>query len=75
MNTYLRDFISNAVAEGRVHDIKFQKEEVENYLLRTGKYTIGYDSVLAVIRVSGLSPDEEREAKLVVAEELKKLHA
>ena len=75
MNAYIKSFISNAVAEGRVHDIKFQKEEVENYLLRTGKCTIGYDSALAIIRVSGLSPDEEREAKLVVSEELKKLHA
>ena len=75
MNEYIKDFISNSVAEGRANRILFQREEVEDALLRTGKYTIGYDSVLAAIRVSGLSPDEERKAKLVVAEELKKLHA
>ena len=75
MNTYIREFISDAVAEGRACGIVFQNEEVENYLLRTGKHTIGYDSVLALIRVSGLSPDEQREAKLVLAKGLKDLHA
>ena len=75
MNTYVREFISDAVAEGRAHSIIFQKEEVGNYLLRTGKCTIGYDSALALIRVSGLSPDEQREAKLVLAKGLKDLHA
>ena len=75
MNKYIKDFIENAVAEGRAHDIIFQKEEVGNYLLRTGKCTIGYDSALALIRVSGLSPDEQREAKLVLAKGLKDLHA
>ena len=75
MNEYIKDFIENAVAEGRAHDIIFQKEEVGNYLLRTGKCTIGYDSALALIRVSGLSPDEQREAKLVLAKGLKDLHA
>lgn len=75
MNEYIKDFISNAVAEGKACGILFQREEVDNYLLRTGKCTIGYDSALAVIRVSGLSPDEEREAKIVVAKELRALHA
>ena len=75
MNEYIKSFISDAVAEGRAHDIIFQKEEVGNYLLRTGKCTIGYDSALALIRVSGLSPDEQREAKRLVAQGLKELHA
>ena len=75
MNEYIKDFIENADAEGRVHDIIFQKEEEGNYLLRTGKCTIGYDSVLAIFRVSGLSPEEQREAKLVLAKGLKDLHA
>lgn len=75
MNTYIKSFISDAVAEGKANAIVFQHEEVEDALLRTGKYTIGYDSVLAVIRVSGLSPDEKREAKLVLAKGLKELHA
>ena len=75
MNTYIKSFIAAAVAEGRAHDIIFQKEEEGNYLLRTGKYTIGYDSALAILRVSGLSPDEQREAKLVLAKGLKDLHA
>ena len=75
MNTYIRDFISDAVAEGRAHSIIFQSKEVENYLLRTGKHTIGYDGVLAAIRVSGLTPDEQKEAKRLVAQGLKELHA
>ena len=75
MNKYIREFISNAVAEGRANKVLFQQAEVEDALLTTNKCTIGYDSALAVIRVSGLSPDEEREAKLVVEEQLKKLHA
>ena len=75
MNEYIKSFIAAAVAEGKAHDIIFQKEEVGNYLLRTGKCTIGYDSALALIRVSGLSPDEQREAKLVLAKGLKDLHA
>lgn len=75
MNQYIKEFITNAVMEGRAHSIIFQQEEVENPLLITGKHTIGYDSVLAAIRVSGLSPDEKREAKLVVAEQLRALHA
>ena len=75
MNTYIKSFIAAAVAEGRAHDIIFQKEEVGNYLLRTGKCTIGYDSALALIRVSGLSPEEQREAKRLVAQGLKELHA
>lgn len=75
MNTYIRDFIATAVAEGRAVDVRFQQAEVEDALLRTGKCTIGYDSALAILRVSGLSPEEQREAKLVVAEALEKLHA
>ena len=75
MNTYIKEFIRNAVAEGRAHDVLFQEEPVENALLRTGKHTIGYDGVLAVVRVNGLTPDEQREAKLVVADTLKELHA
>ena len=75
MNKYILEFISNAVAEGRANKVLFQQAEVEDALLRTGKCTIGYDSVLAILRVSGLSPEEQREAKLVVAEQLKKLHA
>ena len=75
MNTYIKSFISDAVADGKAHDIIFQKEEVGNYLLRTGKCTIGYDGVLAILRVSGLSPEEQREAKLVLANGLKDLHA
>lgn len=74
MNEYIREFISNAVADGKAHGILCQREEVDNYLLRTGKCTIGYDSALALIRVSGLSPDEQREAKLVVEKELQNLH-
>lgn len=50
MNTYIQDFISNAVAEGRTNRILFQHEEVDNALLRTGKCTIGYDSALAILR-------------------------
>lgn len=75
MNTYIREFITNAVMEGRAHDVLFQEEPVEGALLTTGKHTIGYDGVLAVIRVNGLTPDEQKEAKLVVAEALEKLHA
>lgn len=75
MNTYIRDFVATAVAEGRAHSIVFQQEEVGDALLRTGKCTIGYDSALAILRVSGLSPEEQREAKLVVAVALEKLHA
>ena len=75
MNEYIKSFISNAVAEGRACGIVFQNEEVENYLLRTGKHTIGYDGVLAAIRVSGLTPDEQKEAKRLVAQGLKELHA
>ena len=56
-------------------NLKKQKEKIGNYLLRTGKCTIGYDSVLAILRVSGLSPEEQREAKLVLAKGLKDLHA
>ena len=75
MNEYIKSFISDAVAEGRAHSIIFQKDEVEGALLTTGKHTIGYDGVLAAIRVSGLSPEEQREAKLVLAKGLKDLHA
>lgn len=75
MNTYVKEFIRNAVAEGNAHSILFQQAEVDNYLLKTNKCTIGYDSALAVIRVSGLAPEEQREAKLVVAEAIEKLHA
>ena len=75
MLTYIKTFISDAVAEGRAHDIIFQKEGVEDALLTTNKCTIGYDRALAVIRVSGLSPDEQREAKRLVAQGLKELHA
>ena len=75
MNTYIKSFISDAVAEGRAHSIIFQSKEVEGALLTTGKCTIGYDSVLAILRVSGLSPEEQREAKLVLAKGLKDLHA
>ena len=75
MNEYIKSFISDAVAEGRAHSIIFQNEAVEDALLRTGKCTIGYDGVLAILRVSGLSPEEQREAKLVLAKGLKDLHA
>ena len=75
MNTYVREFISNAVADGKAHSIIFQSKEVEGALLTTGKHTIGYDGVLAAIRVSGLTPDEQREAKRLVAQGLKELHA
>ena len=75
MNTYIKSFISDAVAEGRAHDIIFQKEEVGGALLTTGKHTIGYDGVLAAIRVSRLTPDEQKEAKRLVAQGLKELHA
>ena len=75
MNEYIKSFISDAVAEGRAHSIIFQSKEVEGALLTTGKYTIGYDGVLAAIRVSGLTPDEQKEAKRLVAQGLKELHA
>lgn len=75
MNPYIRDFITNAVMEGRAHDVLFQEDKVEDALLTTGKCAIGYDGVLAIIRVSGLTPDEQRKAKLVVADALKELHA
>ena len=75
MNKYIKSFISGAVADGKAHDIIFQKDEVEGALLTTGKHTIGYDGVLAAIRVSGLTPDEQKEAKRLVAQGLKELHA
>lgn len=75
MNEYIKEFIATAVAEGRANAILFQNEEVENALLRTGKCTIGYDSALAILRASGLTPDEQKEAKRLVAQGLKELHA
>ena len=75
MNTYIKSFISDAVAEGRAHSIIFQSKEVEGALLTTGKHTIGYDRALAAIRVCGLTPDEQKEAKRLVAQGLKELHA
>ena len=75
MNTYIKSFIATSVAEGRAHSIIFQSKEVEGALLTTGKHTIGYDGVLAAIRVSGLTPDEQKEAKRLVAQGLKELHA
>ena len=75
MNEYIKSFISDAVAQGRAHSIIFQKEGVEGALLTTNKCTIGYDRALAAIRVSGLTPDEQKEAKRLVAQGLKELHA
>lgn len=75
MKTYIMEYIRGKVAEGEAVAIRFQKEPVVNAGLTVNHMTVGKDPVLSLIRVSGLTPNEQKEAKRVFKEELKKLRA